>query len=171
MPVAAYAARRLWRDQAELSIRHPKAHKPTGWIWTLHGPAHPTTVALADKVARKRCARCSLSRRRLKDGDGGAIKCSFDSIDSSVLLRPSRLANCDHRALVKAPLATKHLRGRESSAGVSEERDAIFFKHRASEIAGCERAGIQVYSIVVYLRLAYRCVAVDHNLSEAPLIV
>jgi hypothetical protein len=53
----------------------------------------------------------------------------------------------------------------------SEKQNLILFKNRASEIAGCERAGIQIYSIVMYLWLAYRCVAVDHNLSEAPPIV
>ena len=52
----------------------------------------------------------------------------------------------------------------------SEKFDPVVFKHRAGEISGCEGAGIQVYPVVVYLRLAYRRVAVDHNLSEAPLI-
>ena len=52
----------------------------------------------------------------------------------------------------------------------SQEHYAILLKHRASEYAACECAGIQVYSIVVYLRLAYRRMAVNHNLSEAFLV-
>lgn len=39
------------QDEASLEIKHPKTEAPTGWIWTFYGPAHPITIALANKVA------------------------------------------------------------------------------------------------------------------------
>ena len=63
------------------------------------------------------------------------------------------------------------VRTKNASLGVkSEKHYLIIFKHRAGEIAGCECASIYVYSIVTYLWLAYWCVAVNHNLSEATLV-
>jgi hypothetical protein len=84
---------------------------------------------------------------------------------SSLLLSralPASIGACNRRG---------GCREENASLIVLEKCDPIFFKHRAGQFAGCECAGIQVYPIVVYLRLAYRCVAVNHNLSEASLVV
>lgn len=46
-------------DEASLNIRHPKSKKPTGWIWTFFGPAHPATLQVADKVGREALRRAN----------------------------------------------------------------------------------------------------------------
>lgn len=43
-------------DQAELNIKR-RDGAPTGWIWTIAGPGHPQTIALADKLTKEGFAR------------------------------------------------------------------------------------------------------------------
>lgn len=43
-------------DQAELNIKR-RDGTPTGWIWTIAGPGHPQTIALADKLTKEGFAR------------------------------------------------------------------------------------------------------------------
>ena len=50
------------QDEAQLAIRHPKTNKPTSWIWTFYGPAHPATVALADRVSKDALRRLAEQR-------------------------------------------------------------------------------------------------------------
>ena len=56
-----------------------------------------------------------------------------------------------------------------SSAG-STEQDIIIFENCAGEPAGRERAGIQIDSIGMDFRLAYRRMTMDHDLSEVALV-
>lgn len=50
-------------DEGRLVIRHPTTRAPLDWAWTFYGPAHPTTVALADRVSRA-AMRKALERRQ-----------------------------------------------------------------------------------------------------------
>lgn len=40
-------------DTAELVMKHPVTGAPTKWVWTIAGPAHPETKALATRQARR----------------------------------------------------------------------------------------------------------------------
>lgn len=43
-------------DHAELNIKR-RDGTPTGWVWTIAGPGHPQTIALADKLTKEGFAR------------------------------------------------------------------------------------------------------------------
>jgi hypothetical protein len=63
------------QDESQLAIRHPKTLAPTSWIWTFYGPAHPKTVALADRVSKDALKRAAAQRsarlngKKVKDDD------------------------------------------------------------------------------------------------------
>ena len=40
-------------DTLDYDTRHPVTEEPTGWIVTFAGPAHPQSLALADKSAKE----------------------------------------------------------------------------------------------------------------------
>lgn len=40
-------------DTLDYDTRHPLTEEPTGWIVTFAGPAHPQSIALADKSAKE----------------------------------------------------------------------------------------------------------------------
>lgn len=46
-------------DEASLNIRHPKTRAPTGWVWTFYGPAHPSTLSIAEKTGREALRRAN----------------------------------------------------------------------------------------------------------------
>lgn len=50
-------------DEGTLNVRHPITREPLGWIWSFYGPAHPETIALADRVSRD-AMRKALERRQ-----------------------------------------------------------------------------------------------------------
>lgn len=67
------------QDTAPLVIRHPQTDELTSWIWTFYGPAHPNTVALADRVSKE--ALTKLNAQRLARLNGKKIKEDAESLD------------------------------------------------------------------------------------------
>ncbi len=63
------------KDEAQLVIRHPNTQELTTWIWTFYGPAHPNTVALADRVSKEAIGKLNAQRvarlngKKIKDDD------------------------------------------------------------------------------------------------------
>lgn len=55
-------------DEGKLAIRHPKTQKPTTWVWTFYGPAHPETVAIADKASREALRKAAEQRQARANG-------------------------------------------------------------------------------------------------------
>lgn len=49
-------------DTDDLAIVHPVTGKPTSWVWTLAGPAHPDTIAQANRSTRE-----MLKTQRMKE--------------------------------------------------------------------------------------------------------
>src|SRR4051812_39278459 len=56
------------QDEVQLDICNPKTLKPTGWTWTFFGPAHPATVALADRVSREALKKSAARRQAQVNG-------------------------------------------------------------------------------------------------------
>ena len=56
------------QDEGELVIRHPKTLEPTGWTWTFHGPGHPVTIELANRVAGASLKRAAARRQAQANG-------------------------------------------------------------------------------------------------------
>lgn len=56
------------QDEATLDIKHPKTEAATGWIWTFYGPAHPITIALANKVASEQLAEARAKEQARVNG-------------------------------------------------------------------------------------------------------
>lgn len=42
-----------YQDTSELVIEHPVTGQPTGWVWTVVGPAHRISIELSDEAARR----------------------------------------------------------------------------------------------------------------------
>lgn len=56
------------KDESELVIRHPTTGEPTTWTWTFYGPAHPATVALADRVSKDALKKLAAQRQARING-------------------------------------------------------------------------------------------------------
>ena len=55
-------------DEATLAIRHPQTGEPTTWLWTFYGPGHPSTVALANRLARDSLRKAAAQRQAQVNG-------------------------------------------------------------------------------------------------------
>lgn len=83
------------QDTAELVIRHPQTDELTTWVWTFYGPAHPSTVALADRVSKEALRKLNAQRlarlngKKIKDDDAQSLdEIRSENVDN-ILVRTS----------------------------------------------------------------------------------
>jgi hypothetical protein len=76
-------------DQAELNIKR-RDGAPTGWVWTIAGPGHPQTIALADKLTKEGFARSKA--QEMARVNGKKWKGDDDSADEVVRRTAEALA-------------------------------------------------------------------------------
>jgi hypothetical protein len=69
------------QDEMTCAIKHPKTDKPTTWVWTFYGPAHPVTVDLAAKASKKIIEENRLHKQQQLNGKKIKIETqSFDEL-------------------------------------------------------------------------------------------
>lgn len=85
-------------DQAELEIKS-RDGKPTGWKWTIAGPAHPVTIELSNRATKENFARAKAQEMARVNGR----KWKGDEESADDVLRQSA-ANIADRVLGWTPV-------------------------------------------------------------------
>jgi hypothetical protein len=71
---------------AELHIVKPGTAKPTGWVWTMCGPAHPKTIAYQEEKTRERLHKEStieqaqVNQKKYKAEERKVVEASLDGV-------------------------------------------------------------------------------------------
>lgn len=53
-------------DTLEVAVPNPRTGKPTTWVWTIAGPAHPATIAAQEASHAAQVARLASQRQKVK---------------------------------------------------------------------------------------------------------
>ena len=69
----------VYQDTAEFNLPSPRDGKPTGWVWTLAGPAHPKTIsAIEAKWRRDQAERDRQTKARIAAAEKGQPDPTFE---------------------------------------------------------------------------------------------